>query len=70
LFRSDRSDVAVRWISPTGVPGDKYFFTDDRRGRMPWYGYEGALYEVVDAKGDCVVRARATRWTSTVNIGG
>lgn len=68
LFVSDRSDVAVRWISPTGEPGDKHFFTGDRRGQMPWYTYEGALYEIVDADDRCLVRARATRSTSTVNI--
>lgn len=68
LFVSDRSDVAVRWISPMGEPGEKYFFTDDRRGQMPWYAYKGALYEVVDARDRCLMRVRAARWTSEVHI--
>ena len=70
LFLSDRDDVGVRWISPEGEAGDRWLFTDDRRGRMPWYGYEGALYEVVDGQGRCVIRARATRATSAVEIPG
>lgn len=68
LFRSSRRDVAVRWISPRATPGNKFIFTGDRRGRMPWYAYEGALYEVVDASDRCLLRARATRWTSAVDI--
>lgn len=68
LFVTDRSDVAVRWISPKGEPGEKYFFTSDRRGYMPWYGNQGALYEVVDRKDRCVIRVRATRSTSEVHV--
>lgn len=68
LFVTDRSDVAVRWISPKGEPGEKYFFTSDRRGYMPWYGYQGALYEVVDRKDRCVMRVRATRSTSEIHV--
>lgn len=68
LFVSDRSDVAVRWISPKGDPGEKHFFTPDRRGRMRWYAYTGALYEVVDANDRCLLRVRALRSTSEVYI--
>ena len=68
LFVTDRSDVAVRWISPKGDPGQKYFFTPDRRGQMPWYAYSGALYEVVDADDHCLQRVRAVRSTSEVHI--
>jgi hypothetical protein len=68
LFVSERSDVAVRWISPKGDPGKKYFFTTDRRGRMPWYAYTGALYEVVDTNDRCLLRVRAVRSTSEVHI--
>lgn len=68
LFVSDRSDVAVRWISRQGEPGEKYFFTSDRRGYMPWYGYQGDLYEVVGRKDRCVMRVRATRSTSEIHV--
>ena len=68
LFVSDRSDVAVRWISRKGEPGEKYSFTSDRRGYMPWYGYQGDLYEVVDRKDRCVMRVRATRSTSEIHV--
>lgn len=68
LFVTDRSDVAVRWISPKGEPGEKYFFTSDRRGYMPWYSYQGALYEVVDRNDRCLMRVRATRSTSDIHI--
>ena len=68
LFVSDRTDVAVRWISPAGKPGAKHYFTADRRGRMPWYAYTGALYEVVDSHDRCLLRVRAAQSTSTVHI--
>lgn len=68
LFVTDRRDVAVRWISPKGEPGEKYYFTSDRRGYMPWYGYQGALYEVVDREDRCVMRVRATRSTSEIRV--
>ena len=68
LFVSDRNDVGVRWISPKGEPGQTYVFTGDRRGRMPWYAYEGALYEVVDRNDRCLMRVRASHSTSAVHI--
>lgn len=68
LFVTHRSDLAVRWISPKGDPGEKYFFTSDRRGYMPWYAYQGALYEVVDRKDRCVMRVRASGSTSEIHI--
>lgn len=70
-FRSAPSDVAVRWISPTGEPGDKYFSTSlppTVAAGCPGNAYEGAIYEVVDSDDRCVLRARAARQTSAVDI--
>lgn len=68
LFRSDSDDFSVRGIGPRGEPGPAHPFSPERRGRMPWYGYSGAVYEVIDRDGGCVMRVRATRATSTVRI--
>ncbi len=68
VFRSDSDQFSVRGIRPSGEPGVDYAFSPERRGRMPWYGYSGAVYEVIDRDGGCVMRVRATRATSTVRI--
>jgi hypothetical protein len=57
----------VHWLS-AGGSGPAYAFSPERRGRMPWYGYRGAVYEVLDSRGSCLMRVRATQATSTVRI--
>ncbi|MGQ0432504.1 MAG: rhomboid family intramembrane serine protease [Microthrixaceae bacterium] len=70
MYLSDRDDISIRALSPTGRPVPGYVFSPERRGRMPWYGYSGAVYEVLDSHGTCLMRVRATRATSTVRITG
>ena len=65
LFDPQAIDAATGGLAPLGIAGLVIAVT---QGIFSYNGYSGAVYEVIDRNGKCLMFVRATRATSTVRV--